>query len=371
MKKMISSLDTPSDLEAIPHYPVDAPWNAGAFELLETCNPTMQKVFECIQAVAPTKSTVLLTGETGTGKGVMAKAIHRFSPRKKAPFIVVHCGAIPDTLVESELFGHEKGAFTGAIKQRTGKFETAQGGTIFLDEIGTVSHSVQIKLLQVLQDALFQRIGGEKDIQTDVRIIAATNVDLKQLCDEKLFRRDLFYRLHVFPIVIPPLRERKEDIPKFTGLFLKKLNTFYSKNIHRIHPRVEQAFVEYPWPGNIREFENVMERAYILETGTMLMPDNFPADIFPDSPALTPSEIDQFIQEDLPLSEVRKRGIETIERIYLEKLLMKHHGKIKLTAQAAGISTRHLHKLMTRYKMDKAHFKSEIASHIQLRTKSS
>ena len=243
------------------------------------------------------------------------------------------------------------------FEKKPGKFEIARGGTIFLDEIGTVSHAVQIKLLQVLQDSVFQLIGGEKDIQADVRIIAATNVNLKQLCDEKLFRKDLYYRLHVFPIEMLPLRERKEDIPKFTTLFLNKLNTFYSKEIHSIHPKVEKAFMAYPWPGNIRELENVMERAYILETATSLMPENFPADIFPTYFGLHPTEIDQFIEENLTLSEVRKRGIETIERLYLEILLEKHQGKINVTAQAAGISTRHLNKLMTRYQMEKSDFK--------------
>ncbi|MCI5160041.1 MAG: sigma-54-dependent Fis family transcriptional regulator, partial [Candidatus Electrothrix sp. AUS1_2] len=239
-----------------------------AAPFIRTTCPAMNKVFEDVRAVAPTKSTVLLTGETGTGKGVLAGLIHKHSNRRDEPFISVHCGAIPDTLLESELFGHEKGAFTGAIRKKQGRFEVADNGTIFLDEIGTVTPSAQIKLLQVLQDGCFQRVGSEHDTKVNVRVIAATNEDLRQLCEEKKFRQDLYYRLNVFPIELPPLRERKEDIPGLTEGFIRRFNRLYAKEIIDIHPRVIDAFLRYSWPGNIRELENIIERSCIIERST-------------------------------------------------------------------------------------------------------
>ncbi len=203
--------------------------------------------------MAPTKSTVLLAGETGTGKGILAKLIHRHSNRRGVQFIGIHCGAIPDTLLESELFGHEKGAFTGRRPAEAGKVRTGPRGTIFLDEIGTITPAAQIKLLQVLQDRTFQRVGGEALIETDVRIIAASNADLGKMVETGLFRNDLYYRLNVFPIAIPPLRERREDIPQLTEIFLRQMNRFNHRGIHYVHPQVMEAFQRYPWPGNIRE----------------------------------------------------------------------------------------------------------------------
>ncbi len=185
-------------------------WQTDSLEIVKTKNPVMKKVFENIRSVAPTKTTVLLIGETGTGKGVLAKLIHQHSNRKDAQFISVHCGAIPDSLLESELFGHEKGAFTGAVRRKLGKFEIASGGSIFLDEIATITPSAQIKFLQILQDRILHRVGGEESIETNARVIAATNTDLKKMCDDSQFRNDLYYRLNVFPVKIPPLRERTE-----------------------------------------------------------------------------------------------------------------------------------------------------------------
>jgi DNA-binding NtrC family response regulator len=204
-------------------------WQSEALEFIQTRSPVMRDVFNKVRSVATTRSTVLLIGETGTGKGELAKLLHRHSNRRDAQFIGVHCGAIPDTLLESELFGHEKGAFTGAVRRKLGKFEIANGGTIFLDEVGTVTPSAQIKLLQVLQDRSFQRVGGEATIEVDVRIIAASNMDLKKMCDEGQFRKDLYYRLNVFPIEVPPLRERIEDIPHLAEVFLEKMNRFSTK----------------------------------------------------------------------------------------------------------------------------------------------
>ena len=277
---VVNSIMEQNRAESELNYLREQVWQENEFDLLHTKSPAMKSVFEKIRAVASTKSTVLLTGETGTGKGFTARFIHKLSLRKDERFIEVHCGAIPDTLVESEMFGHEKGAFTGAVRRKLGKFEIARNGTIFLDEIGTITPPAQIKLLQVLQDGTFHRVGAEEQIQSDVRIIAATNANLKQLCDEKLFRSDLYYRLNVFPVALPSLKERKEDIPPLVEAFLGRLNTFHSKTILDVHPQVLEAFLAYSWPGNIRELENVLERAYILEKTSVLRPENFPAELF-------------------------------------------------------------------------------------------
>ena len=329
-------------------------WLVDSFEILRTNSERMRKVFQQIRSVSPTKSTVLLTGETGTGKSVLAHLIHKHSNRKDAQFISVHCGAIPDTLLESELFGHEKGAFTGAVRKKLGKFEFATGGTIFLDEIGTTTPAAQIKLLQVLQDGTYQRVGGEETLRTDVRVIAATNTDLKKMCDEGNFRKDLYYRLNVFPIEIPPLKQRTVDIPLLIDTFLNKLNHFSSKGIHGVHPLVLEAFSKYAWPGNIRELENLVERAYILETSSVLTPESFPNDLFENetvSVIITSSE-------QRTLAEVRQRSIEDIERNYLKDVLMRNKGRINESARDAGISSRQLNKLMNRYGLRKEEFKN-------------
>ena len=271
---------------------------------------------------------------------MIARLIHSHSPRGGNPFLSVHCGAIPETLLESELFGHEKGAFSGAFRRKLGKFEMARTGTIFLDEIGTVSVATQIKLLQVLQEKKFERVGGEETIEADVRVIAATNEELERRCAEGSFRRDLFYRLNVFPIEVPPLRARREDIPILASVFLKRLNSSDTKNIEGVHPQVLEAFERYPWPGNIRELENLIERAYILETGRILTPQCFPGELFgtasPSCPGCTAFQGS--------LADVRRQGMEEIERNYLQNLLQQHHGYLQEVARSAGIGVRQLHK---------------------------
>jgi DNA-binding NtrC family response regulator len=327
-------------------------WGVELLDIMETKNLQMRQVYDKVRLVAPTKSTVLLIGETGTGKGVLANLIHRHSNRRDAQFISVHCGAIPDTLIESELFGHEKGAFTGAFRKKLGKFEIAGGGTLFVDEVGTISPPAQIKLLQVLQDGTFQRLGGVETIKADVRVIAATNADLKEMIDEGRFRKDLYYRLNVFPVEIPPLKDRLEDIPHLVEVILKKLNRETPKEIYDVAPKVLEAFRNYSWPGNIRELENLMERAHILETSSVLTPENFPSELFEfNGPSVLA------INASLTLAEARKRGIENIERSYLKDLLTRNRGKIRDSAMAAGITTRQLHKLMTRHGMHKEAFK--------------
>ncbi|MDD2390126.1 MAG: sigma-54 dependent transcriptional regulator [Desulfobacterales bacterium] len=328
-------------------------WEKESLDFIKTQSDIMKSVFSKVRSVTATRTTVLLHGETGTGKGVMARLIHRHSNRKDKQFITVHCGAIQDTLLESELFGHEKGAFTGAIKRKLGKFEIAHGGTIFLDEIGTISAAAQIKLLQVLQDRTYARVGGEEMLETDVRIIAATNTDLKEMCAAGSFRKDLFYRISVFPIEIPNLRDRIEDIPILVDIFLNRLNKFNSKEIHAVHPMVMEAFARYAWPGNIRELENLVERGYILETSSVLTPESFPLELFQNDAPLAHLQLDS----SQALAEVRRRGIEHVERQYLKKLLTDTKGKINQSALAAGISTRQLHKLLTRYGIRKEDYK--------------
>ncbi|MBN2061192.1 MAG: sigma-54-dependent Fis family transcriptional regulator [Deltaproteobacteria bacterium] len=328
-------------------------WETDSAEHIYSVNPQMKKLYKKFQAVAPTRSTVLLAGETGTGKSLLAKLIHRHSSRSTSQFISVHCGAIPDTLLESELFGHEKGAFTGAIRRKLGKFEIAHGGTIFLDEIGTITPSAQIKLLQVLQDGTFQRVGGDIVIEADVRVIAATNVDLKAMCEDGSFRKDLYYRLNVFPIEIPPLKERIEDIPNLIEGFIKKMNKLNNKDIIKIDSQVLPALLNYSWPGNIRELENIIERAYILETSYMLTPESFPSEIFDTGIPIMSTPVDA----SLTLAQARNKGIENIERSYIKEVLAKSGGSIKDSAYTAGITTRHLHKLMTKYGIRKEEFK--------------
>ena len=332
----------------------DQLWRSDSLEMAHTDNAVVKEVLKKLRSVAPTKTTVLLSGETGTGKGVLAKLIHRYSNREHAQFICLHCGAVPDTLLESELFGHEKGAFTGAFKKKLGKFEIAKNGTLFLDEIDTITPSAQVKLLQVLQDGTFSPLGAEKTISTNARIIAATNSDLKKMTEDGIFRKDLYYRLNVFPIEIPPLRKRKEDIPLLIQFFLKKLSKDFQKDINDIHPQVKEALKIYPWPGNIRELENLLERAYILETSNVLTPESFPAELFEKEASSAVLSMDT----DVSLSEARRKAVLGFERQYLKELMLRNKGKINQSAHEAGISTRQLHKLMLKYGLRKEDFKN-------------
>jgi DNA-binding NtrC family response regulator len=316
---------------------------------------SMKAVLHKIRQVAPTRSTVLLTGETGTGKSFLARVIHQTSTRADRQFISVHCGAIPDTLLESELFGHERGAFTGADRRRMGKFEIANKGTLFLDEVATVTPAMQVKLLNVLQERSFQRVGGETNVEVDVRILAATNMDLDKLTAEGAFRNDLFYRLNVFPIDVPPLRERREDIPILAEGFLDRLRRFDQREIEEIHPSVMEAFLNYRWPGNVRELENLLERAFILETSKVLTPENFPKELFT---SVSTTQRLTFKLED-SLAAARRRAIADVERQYLKRQLEANGGRIDATAEAAGITPRQLHKLMTKHGFRKEDFRGK------------
>jgi len=243
------------------------------------CSEKIREIYKTIETVASTKTTILITGETGTGKELIAHAIHRGSPRKDNAYIKINCGAIAESLIEAELFGYEKGAFTGAASTKPGKFELADEGTIFLDEIGEIPKDMQVKLLQVLQDQTFERVGGIKTIKVDVRIIAATNRDLLKEIKEGNFREDLYYRLNVVPIKMPPLRERKEDIAPLAHYFLARFNAKLNKNIRGIDQQVLECFKKYSWPGNIRELENLIERIILLTKGESISLDDIPDEI--------------------------------------------------------------------------------------------
>jgi DNA-binding NtrC family response regulator len=246
------------------------------FPKLVGMNANFRKMLEVMKQIAPSRSTVLITGETGTGKEVAAEYIHAYSPRSGKPLIKINCGAIPETLLEAELFGHEKGAFTGAIRQRKGKIEAAEGGTLFLDEVGELTQPMQVKLLRVLQNNEFERLGSTTTLKADVRFIAATNVDLEERVSQGKFREDLYYRLNVIKIEIPALTDRMDDIPFLVQYFIEKYNQLNSKNIQGITPEVLKAMIAYSWKGNIRELENMIERAVVLSQEDMLQLYHFP-----------------------------------------------------------------------------------------------
>jgi PAS domain S-box-containing protein len=241
--------------------------------------PLLRRIFDMIDVVKDTDSTVLITGESGTGKGLFARAIHDLSPRREGPFVKVNCAALTETLLESELFGHVKGAFTGAIADKVGRFEAADGGTIFLDEIGEISPALQVKLLRVLQDREFEPVGSSKTRRADVRVIAATNRDLKSAMAAGQFRGDLFYRLNVIPIFIPPLCERREDIPLLVDHVLKRLKRRGMERVRAVSPEAMRCLMEYAWPGNIRELENILERGSVCARGRVLSVEDLPDEL--------------------------------------------------------------------------------------------
>ncbi|WP_176360009.1 sigma-54-dependent transcriptional regulator [Desulfosediminicola ganghwensis] len=330
--------------------------------MIKTKSRVMHQMLEKVALVSKTETTVLLTGETGTGKGVIARLIHDSSQRSGESMMSVHCGAIPESLIESELFGHAKGSFTGAIKTKKGKFEQASKGTIFLDEIGTITAATQIKLLQVIQDRTFQPIGSNRTQSTDVRIIAASNNDLGKMAQQGEFRTDLFYRLNIFPVEVPPLRMRKEDISLFIDYFLCQFNAKHGKMIFDLTDEVLECFQQYEWPGNIRELENLLERAYILAQNSYLDATLFPTDLF----KLRPSQINPLTCKNNTshtsikrLAEIRDEAVRKSEKEYLCTLLSMHNGKIEATAKTAGVSRRQIHKLLTKHNIKKELFKNK------------
>ena len=279
----------------------------------------MRAIMQEIAQAAPSRSTVLLRGESGTGKELVARALHRLSDRSQQPFVKLNCAALPESLLESELFGHERGAFTGAVKTRRGRFELADHGTLFLDEIGDISLATQIKLLRVLQERTFERVGGSRSLTVDVRIIAATNADLEEAVRTRHFREDLYYRLHVVPIVLPPLRERKEDIPLLVGHFLQRFNTENHKALKISSPAMD-LIVGYEWPGNVRELENCIERMVVMARREIIAPEDVPLPInihmstapprvpFPESTASTLPKAVADIERERLLEALRRSG---------------------------------------------------------------
>ncbi|MDO8835427.1 MAG: sigma-54 dependent transcriptional regulator [Vicinamibacterales bacterium] len=267
-------------------------------------SPAMHKIFDLARSAARSQSTVLILGESGTGKELLARAVHAESPRKGDPFVAVSCAALTESLLESELFGHEKGAFTGAIARRRGKFEVANGGTIFLDEIGDISQKLQVDLLRVLEDRRFFRVGGSESVDVDVRVIAATNRDLKRATDEGRFREDLYYRLNVVPILLPPLRERREDLPLLIEHFLEHLSVEMNKRVDGVRPDTLALLMKHDWPGNVRELRNVLERGIVVCQGPHLVPEDLGL-----VPAATRHEP---FDTSLTLAEVERRHVAAV-----------------------------------------------------------
>lgn len=298
----------------------------------------MKRIYSRISKVAPTDSTVHIFGESGTGKELVANAIHEKSRRKNGPFVKINCSAIPDTLLESELFGHERGAFTGAIKRRIGRFELANKGTIFLDEIGEISMTMQVKLLRVLQDQTFQRVGGEKTVQVDVRIITATNRELKEEIRNKRFREDLYYRLNIIPIILPPLRKRPSDIPLLADHFIQKLRKRTRSCVRSLSIPAKTALQSYSWPGNVRELENALEQAMVFAEQEELSANDLPTHISGIQNHL------QIPEGDRTLTEL----LEDLERQLIQRAYTKAKGVKTETARILGIKTPALY-----YKLDK------------------
>jgi two-component system response regulator PilR (NtrC family) len=317
-----------------------------SFENIIGKSSVMNAVFETIKASAPTRSTILLQGESGTGKELVARAIHQNSDRANAPFIIVNSGSLPPDLLESNLFGHLRGAFTGAVSDKKGLFEAANKGSIFFDEISTLNMETQAKLLRVMQDREFMRLGGTKTIKVDVRVIAATNTDLEDLIKEKQFRQDLFFRLNVIKIDLPPLRERKEDIPLLVKHFLDAYSEENKKEILGISEEVMEIFDNYEWPGNIRELENLIERAVVLAKTKLITRNNLP-------PFLLETENDQEIAR-LPSesSGTLKEQTKRFQKNWIMEALKKSHGVQKKAAQILGVKPTTLNEMIKRMGID-------------------
>jgi len=309
------------------------------FQDLVGKSPKMLKVFDMIKTVAPTRSTILIRGESGTGKELVAQAIHELSPRNKGPFIATACGAMPETLLEAELFGYEKGAFTGAVAQYKGRIEMADQGTLFLDEIGDISLKTQIDLLRFIQEREFRRIGSKTPIKVDVRIIAATNKDLEEMIAKGEFREDLYYRLNVITIEVPPLRERKEDIPLLIDHFLEKNRLETGKNIEHISEEAMKIMIDHNWPGNVRQLENTIEHAFVITKGTEIIPSDLPHN-------LTEKELQKLpIGQDLSMAGVEKE--------HILRVLNANDWNIQRAATILGINRITLYNKIKKYNLKK------------------
>jgi DNA-binding NtrC family response regulator len=302
-------------------------------------------VFGMIENVGPTDVNVLITGESGTGKELVARAIHTHSYRKTKPFVPVNCGALPENLFESELFGYEKGAFTGAIRRKPGLLEMANEGTFFLDEVCELTETLQVKLLRVLQDKKVRRLGQDRSFDLDVRFISASNRNIEEALQEGKLRDDLYYRLNVVSIHLPPLRERKEDIPILSSHFLKKFVKRTNKNIVGFSEETLERFESYTWPGNIRELENAIERAVTMAKEELIQLEDLPTNIYQNK-----AVSDDY--DNLSIKEAKQKAIDRVERNYLIRMLRKYKGNISRIAKDAGMTRRNLHRLLNRHKID-------------------
>ena len=299
----------------------------------------ISRIFDLVRRVAPTKASVLITGESGVGKELVADAIHNLSPRADKPFIKVHCAALAESLLESELFGHEKGSFTGAQARKKGRFELANEGTLFLDEIGEINQNVQIKILRVLQDRRFERVGGEDTIETDVRVVAATNKDLKKEIAAGTFREDLYYRLNVVNIHVPPLRERKDDIPLLAGAFLKEFADDNGKSLDGFDTKARAALYAYPWPGNVRELRNCIESAVVMASSGLVTLEDLPPGV-----GMSAADSDMRVPPSSSLADA--------ERILIRETLAAQGGNKSRTAEILGIGRKTLYQKIQDYGLE-------------------
>lgn len=309
---------------------------------METNSEAMRKVLSMVPVVAPSSATLLILGESGTGKEVLARTIHQSSNQKEGPFIAVNCGALPDTLLESELFGYRKGAFTGADQDKPGRFALATGGTLFLDEIGDISEAMQIKLLRVLQEKQYEPLGSRKSEKSDARIICATNRDLEALVKKGTFRQDLYYRINIIALTIPPLRERKEDIPLLANQFLGRYNILNNKGVKGFSPAVYAQFYAYEWPGNVGELENAIERSVVLSQSDEITINDLPQEIAQVAPSIeTPTQIN--------LIEEAKRAT---ERDFIVRSLLRNNKRVAAAANELGIHRSSLYRKMEQLKIN-------------------
>jgi DNA-binding NtrC family response regulator len=306
--------------------------------IIGTSEP-VRRVFDTVERVAPTKASVLITGESGVGKELIADSIHRLSPRKNMPFIKVHCAALAESILESELFGHEKGSFTGATARKRGKFELANGGTLFLDEIGEIDQNIQIKLLRVLQEKRFERVGGEETIEVDIRLVAATNKDLKEEIEKRNFREDLYYRLNVVTIFVPPLRERKDDIPLLINAFSKKFSDENNKPIEGVDEKARSCLFNYDWPGNVRELRNCIESAVVMCKGRFITEEDLP-------PTIRSATEDGWIR--IPSGTTLGKA----EEIIIRETLAAQKGNKSETAKVLSIGRKTLHRKLAEFSIE-------------------
>jgi len=311
-------------------------------------SPRMQEIIHSLPVIAASESNVLIQGESGTGKELVARALHLYSPRSKGPFLALNCSAIPDTLLESELFGYERGAFTGAVSSKPGRFELAKGGTLFLDEIGDLKPELQVKLLRVLEEKTFMRVGGIRRIALEARVVAATNVDLKEAMQQGRFRDDLYYRLFTVPIDLPPLREKREDIPILVKYFLEQLNRKFNKRIRGVDPKVMKVLCRHAWPGNVRELQHVLEYCFVFAKGPLITERHLPR--------LESAWVGRELE--LPLTEGSVSPLESLEKKTILMALKITQGSKQEAARMLKISRSKLWRKMRVYKISDRDFKN-------------